>query len=326
MKQCTVTRRQAVGFIGAAGTLSLLTPSFGQMNRPLRLILPVAAGSGVDALARALGPSLSTSLGQPVVIDNQPGAGGLIGTGSMIKSAPDGNTLSIVSNNHVVYPSVLKSVPFDPINDITPIAVIGFAPMVLVVNPKLPVKDAKQMIALMKSKADSINYASGGNGTLPHLAAAMFVDEANVKAHHIPYKGAGPMLTDLVGGQVDFGMLALGAVQPHLKSGALRAIGVASKERSSAAPEIPTFVEQGLTNFVVEAWFAFIGPKGIPSSEVARIHTALMQSFAANDVKAAMSMQGNTIALTSPEQAQSFFRSELTKYASLVKKAGIEPQ
>lgn len=322
-----ITRRQLMRHAAASGVLVTMGPqAIGQTDRPVRLVLPVAAGSGVDALTRSIGPALSKSLGHPIVIENLPGAGGIIGTLALTKSTPDGHTLSIVSNNHVVFPSVLKSVPFDPLGDITPISIIGTAPMVLVVNSKLPAIDSKQLIALMQAKPGSINYASGGNGTLPHLAAAMFVDEAGVKASHIPYKGVSPMVTDLIGGQVDFGILSLGAIHAQLKSGALRAIGVASAERSAAAPQIPTFKEQGLANFVIDAWFAVIGPKGIPPAEVAHIHSALTETFRSADVIASMAKQGITVALSTPDQAKAYFRSELAKYATLVKKAGVEPQ
>ena len=300
------------------------TPAFAQSDKITRFILPVAAGSGVDAIMRASSKALSGALGAAVVIDNQPGAGGIVGTAAMVKSAPDGATLSVVSNNHVIYPSVYKSLPFDPINDITPIAIIGNTPMILVVNPKVAANNSKELIALLKANPESLNYASSGNGTILHLAAEMFLDEAGVKAKHIPYKGAGPMITDLLGGQVDFGVLALPAVQAHLKSGALRAIGTSSTARVAAAPTIPTFAEQGLPNYIVDGWFAVIGPKQLPASEVKRIHAAFSAAFATSEVKETMSKQGNTIAISSPEAATAFFRSELDKYARLVKKAGVK--
>jgi tripartite-type tricarboxylate transporter receptor subunit TctC len=286
----------------------------------------VASGSGVDTITRAASQAVSKALGHPVVVENQPGAGGVIGTHAMIKSPPDGFTLSVVSNNHVIYPSVLKSVPFDPVNDITAITVMGTTPLVLVVNPTVPATNAKELIALLKTKPDSLNYASSGNGTILHLAAEMFMDEAGVKAKHIPYKGVGPMLTDLIGGQVEIGVLALPSVQAHLKSGALRAIGTSSAQRIAAAPEVPTFAEQGLPKYVVEGWFAVVGPKGLPAADVKRIHAAFTSAFNSPEVKEAMAKQGNTISMTSPEAAQAFFRTELGKYAALVKKAGLEPQ
>ncbi len=300
------------------------TSTHAQSDKLTRFILPVAAGSGVDTIMRASQKALSASLGTAIVIDNQPGAGGMVGTQTLVKAAPDGATLSVVSNNHVIYPSVYKTLPFDPIRDITPIAVIGGSPMVLVVNPKLPARDSKELVALLKAKPDTLNYASSGNGTILHLAAEMFLDEAGVKAKHIPYKGVGPMITDLIGGQVDFGVLALPAIQAHLKSGALRAIGTSSKTRLAAAPEIPTFAEQGLPGYLVEGWFAVIGPKGLPAAEVKRINAAFASAFATADVKDAMAKQGNPINVTTPEAAAAFFVSEMDKYARLVKRAGVK--
>ena len=295
-------------------------------DKPIRFILPVATGSGVDTITRATSKAVSAALGHPVVIENQPGAGGVVGTAAMIKSPPDGFTLSVVSNNHVIYPSVLKSVPFDPVNDITPITVMGSTPLVLVINPKIPSNNSKELVALLKAKPDGYNYASSGNGTILHLAAAMYLDEAGVKAKHIPYKGVGPMLTDLIGGQVDFGVLALPSIQAHLKSGALRAIGTAAPQRLAAAPEIPTFVEQGLPDYVMEGWFAVVGPKNLPAADVKRIHAAFTSAFNTAEVKETMAKQGNTISMTTPEAAAAFFKSELVKYGGLVKKAGVEPQ
>lgn len=316
----------AASLAAAVATTGWAPAAFAQFDKPIRFILPVATGSGVDTIMRASSQALSKSLGHPIVIDNQPGAGGVIGTNTMIKSAPDGLTLSVVSNNHVIYPSVLKSVPFDPANDITPIAVLGSTPLVLVVNPKVPARNAKELIALIKGKPDAINYGSSGNGTILHLAAEMFLDEAGVKAKHIPYKGVGPMLTDLMGGQVDFGVLALPSIQGQLKQGLLRAIGTSSPQRLAAAPDIPTFAEQGLPRYVVDGWFAAVGPKGLSAAEVKRIHDAFVAAFATPEVKDAMAKQGNTISISTPEAAQAFFRSELAKYAALVKKAGLEPQ
>jgi tripartite-type tricarboxylate transporter receptor subunit TctC len=296
-------------------------------DKTIRFILPVASASGVDTIIRAASPALTRALGHPIVIDNQPGAGGIVGTSALVRSPPDGWTLSIVSNNHVIYPSVYKSVPFDPIADITPIAVIGSTPIVIVVNPtKVPAKNVQEFVALLKAKPGQYNYGSSGNGTILHLAAEMFMDEAGVKATHVPYKGVGPMLTDLLGGQVDIGALSLPSVQQHLKSGALRAIGVGTAKRVAAAPEIPTMVEQGLPGYLVEGWFAVIGPAKLPPADVARINAAFVAAFATPEVREAMARQGNTIDVSTPEFADKFFPSEMAKYAKLVKKAGIELQ
>lgn len=320
---CQPTRRALV-----AATLAALLPlgAQAQTDKPLRLILPVGAGSGVDTIARAAQPALSKALGgQPVVIENLPGAGGLTGASALAKAAPDGLTIGMVSNNHVINPSVYKKMPFDAVADFTEIAVMGTTPMVLVVNPaKVPAKTAKELAAFLKAEPDRYNYASSGNGTILHLAAEMFVDEAGVVIKHIPYKGSGPMMADLIGGQVELGVLALPAVQPHLKSGALRAIGVMGSKRSPAAPELPTLAEQGMPGVDVEGWFAVIGPARLPPAEVKRIHDAFEAAFAAPEVKEAMARQGNDIHVSSPEAAVQFFRSELAKYAKLVKKTGIQ--
>jgi tripartite-type tricarboxylate transporter receptor subunit TctC len=316
------TRRHLLASLGAAAAL----PAWAQTDKSIRFILPNATGSGVDAITRTAQPALAKALGHPVIVDNQPGAGGIVGLQALARSPADGFSLSVVSNNVVIFPSVFKSLPFDMPGDFTPIAVVGYTPVVLVVNAKVPATHSKEFIALLKSKNGDMTYASGGNGTILHLASAMFLDEAGVKALHIPYKGVGPMISDLIGGQVNFATAALPSVQAHLKSGALRAIGVATAQRVPAAPEIPTFVEQGLPNYVVEAWFAVIAPKALPAAEVQRVHAAVVTAFADPTVKEAMAKQGNVINIAPADKAMPFFRSELAKYAQLVKKAGVELQ
>jgi tripartite-type tricarboxylate transporter receptor subunit TctC len=232
-----------------------------------------------------------------------------------------------VSNNVVIFPSVLKSLPFDMPGDFTPIAVVGSTPMVLVVNPtKVPATNSREFIALLKSKPGTFNFASGGNGTILHLATELYLEAAGATAKHIPYKGVGPMVTDLIGGQVDFGTVALPSVQQHIKSGALRVLGVLAPQRTPAAADVPTMAEQGLPNFSVEAWFAVIGPKGMSAAAVKKAHDAVVAAFNDPVVKETMAKQGNTINIGTPEQAQAAFRSELAKYAALVKKVGLEPQ
>ncbi len=321
------SRRQAlIGGASLAAVLGLPGIASAQSGT-VKFILPNATGSGVDAITRTAQAALGKALNANVVVDNQPGAGGVVGLQALARSAPDGNTLSVVSNNVVIFPSVLKSLPFDMPGDFTPIAVVGATPMVLVVNPaKVAATNSKEFIALLKSKPGQLNFASGGNGTILHLATELFLDEVGATAKHIPYKGVGPMVTDLIGGQVEFGTAALPSVQAHIKSGALRAIGMLAAQRTPAAPEVPTFMEQGLSNFVVEAWFAVIGPKGMSPAAVKKAHDAVVAAFADPAVKEAMAKQGNTIAISSSEQAQAAFRRELVKYAALVKKVGLEPQ
>jgi tripartite-type tricarboxylate transporter receptor subunit TctC len=319
-------RRRALQWL-AAGLASTAPLARAQgADKPVRFILPNATGSGVDAITRAAQSALAKALGAPIVVDNQPGAGGVVGVQAITRAAPDGLTLGVVSNNVVIFPSVFKSLPFDLATDITPIAIVGTTPMVLVVNPRLPVHNSKELIALLKSKPGQINYGSGGNGTILHLATEMYLDEAGAKAQHVPYKGVGPMVTDLIGGQVDMATAALPSVQGHLKSGALRAIGVTTAQRVAAAPDIPTFVEQGLPGYVMDAWFAVIGPKNLPAADVKRVHDAVVTAFADPAVKETMTKQGNVINVSSSDYARDYFKSEMAKYAKLVKKAGVELQ
>ncbi|MCA0239964.1 MAG: tripartite tricarboxylate transporter substrate binding protein [Proteobacteria bacterium] len=309
---------------GLGGGLAL--PALAQADKPVRFILPNATGSGVDAITRAAQGALAKALGHPVIVDNQSGAGGIVGLQALARAPADGMTLSVVSNNVVIFPSVLKSIPFDMPGDFTPVAVCGYTPVVLVANPKVGATNAKEFIAQLKARNGDMTYASGGNGTILHLAAELFLDETKTKARHIPYRGVGPMLTDLIGGQVDFATAALPSVQGHLKSGALRAIGVATTQRIAAAPDIPTFAEQGVPGYVVEAWFAVVAPKNLPAAEVKRVHAAVVAAFNDAEVKDAMARQGNVIHVGAAEAAMPFFRSEMARYAALVKKAGVEAQ
>jgi tripartite-type tricarboxylate transporter receptor subunit TctC len=298
-----------------------------QSDRPVRFVLPNAAGSGVDAITRAAQPAFAAALGAPVVVENQPGAGGVVGLQTLARSAPDGTTLSVVSNNVVIFPAVLKSLPFDMPGDFTVIALVGSTPMVLVVNPvKMSATNHKEFVALVKEKPGAFNYGSSGNGTILHLAVELYFEAAGIKVKHIPYKGVGPMVTDALGGQVDFVAAALPSIQGHIASGRLRPIGIFPAQRTPAAPSIPTFAEQGLTNFEVEAWFGVIGPKGMSPAAVKKVHDAITAAFNDAAVKEAMAKQGNTIRITTTEQAQTAFRVEQAKYAALVKKVGLEPQ
>ena len=323
----TLTRRSALSALAASALAALPGWAQAQADRAIKFILPNATGSGVDAITRAAAPALGKALGSSVVVENQAGASGVIGLQALAKNPPDGYTLSVVSNNVVIFPSVMKSLPFDMPGDFTPIAVVGSTPMVLVVNPqKVAASNSKEFVAALKGKPDGYNFGSGGTGTILHLAGEMFLDEAGVKARHIPYKGVGPMVTDLLGGQIDFAVLALPSVAQHIKSGALRAIGMCADKRTQAAPDIPTFVEQGLTGYNMEAWFAVIGPKGLSAAQVKKVHEAVTVAFNDATVKETMAKQGNTISISSTEQAQKAFRTEMARYAALVKKVGIEPQ
>lgn len=295
-------------------------------SKPLRAVLPVGPGSGVDTIMRSMSPSLTNALGgQAVVIDNLPGAGGITGTQAIVKAAPDGQTIGVVSNNHVINPSVYKSMPYDSLKDVTPISVLGNTPFVVVVNPKkLPAKDLKEMVAMLKAKPGEYNYASSGNGTVLQLAAELLLDEANVTSSHIPYKGVGAMMTDLMGGQVDWGVVSVPSVQGHLKSGVLKAIAIPSPKRIPQLPDVPTSGEQGYPNFLIDGWFAVVGPPRMPPGEVKRIYDAFVAASNAPEMKESMDKQGNVLNPMTPEASAAFMKLEQERYAKLVKKANVK--
>lgn len=322
-------RRQALalalGALAGASTLAQV-PAGSAAAGPLRVILPVGPGSGVDTIVRAAQGALSKALGgQAVLIENLPGAGGITGTQAIVKAAPDGATVGVVSNNHAVNPSVFRKMPYDGIADLTPISVIGSSPFVLVVNPKsVPAKNAKELQAFLKARPGAYNYASSGNGTIIHLAGEMFIDAAGVQVKHIPYKGMGPMLADVIGGQVEMGVAAVPAVQGHLKSGALRPIGVMGTQRVASLPDVPTMAEQGFSEVDIAGWFAVVAPARLPPAQVKRLHDAFVAAFADPEVKVAMARQDNHINPSTPEAALAFFKSEQERYARLVKQADIK--
>lgn len=320
----TLNRRQHLAWLSSLASLPLATQAVAQ-STPLKVILPVGPGSGVDVIVRSAQVALSKALNdQPVVIENITGAGGITGTAALVKAAPDGNTIAFISNNHAVNPSVYKKIPYDSLNDITPISVVGGSPFVLVVNPKVPAKNAKELATLIKSKPGEFNYASSGNGTIIHLAGEMFVDAVGADVKHIPYKGMGPMLTDIMSGQVEMGVAALAAVQGQLRSGTLRAIGVMHKSRVSSLPDLPTIAEQGFPDVDVSGWFAVIGPAKMPASQVARIHDAVLAAYNDTGVKAAMAKQDNFINPTSPQVAAQYLKTEQDRYAKLVAKSNVK--
>ncbi|MEJ8822771.1 tripartite tricarboxylate transporter substrate binding protein [Variovorax humicola] len=318
-------QRRGLTALLASVAFCWLASSSQAADKPLRVVLPVGAGSGVDTIMRATAPSLTKALdGQPVVIENLPGAGGITGATVIARAPADGQTIGVVSNNHVVNPSVFKKMPFDAVNDFTVISVVGATPFVLVVNPKVQAKNAKELQALIKAaKPDTYNYASSGNGTILHLAGAMFMDAAGVEVRHVPYKGVGPMVADILGGQVEMGVVALPAVQGQIKSGALRAIGVMGKSRVASLPDVPTMVEQGFKDVDIAGWFAVVGPAKLPPAEVKRLHAAVVAAFATPETKEAMAKQENIINPMTSEASQQFFKTEQDRYARLVKKANV---
>lgn len=319
-----IARRHALA-LGASCFLGMTAAQATDLQ-PLKVIIPASAGSGQDTIIRAVSQSLSAALGgRPVVIENLAGAGGVTGAAALTRAAPDGNTIAMISNNHVVNPSVYKKLPFDTVNDFTPIGLVGSTPFVLVVNPtKVAAKNAKELQTLLKSKPKAFNYASSGNGTIIHLAGAMVVDALDAEVVHIPYKGMGTMVSDLLGGQVEMGVVSVPVAQQHIKSGTLRAIGITSKTRVATLPDVPTMAEQGFPAVDVAGWFAFIGPAKMAPDVTAKLHEAILNAFALPEAKEAMAKQDNVVHPMSPADTGKFFRTEIDRYAQLVKKADVK--
>jgi len=320
------TRRRATLTLGALGALGTSPATFAQSEKVTRFILPNATGSGVDTITRSASAALSRALNTPVVVENQPGAGGIVGLQALSRTAPDGYSLSVVSNNVVIFPSVYNKLPFDVLADFVPITVIGYTPIVVVASNKVPANGSKQFIEWLKSRNGEATVASAGAGTIIHLANEMFLNESGTRARAVHYKGVGPMLTDLLGGHVDFCTAALPSVQGHLKNGLIKIVGVGTDKRVAAAPDIPTFAEQGLPSYIVEAWFGVVGPKGMGEADIARVQKAFVTAFSEPEVQAAMAKGGNVINVRSTEFARKYFADETRKYAALVKQAGIEKQ
>lgn len=293
-------------------------------DRPLRMILPVSAGSGVDGLTRALSPSLGKALGRPLVVENFPGAGGITGTSMIVKAPKDGSALGIVSNNHVVNPSVFKNIPYDAVDDITPITVIGATPFVLVAHPSVAARNVRELIALAKAQPGALNYGSSGNGTILHLAAEMFVHEAPVDIKHIPYRGMGPLTADVLGGQIQMAFIAVAVAAPYVKAGTLRAIGVSSATRSALLPDVPTIAEQGLSQYALDGWVAVVGPAGLPKAEVDRVYQAVRTALIVPEARDALLAQGYQLQATTPDATTAFFRTEVARMAKLVKQSGLK--
>ncbi|GKS82527.1 tripartite tricarboxylate transporter substrate binding protein [Acidovorax sp. SUPP1855] len=323
LRPAVLTRRRALAW----GAAALAAPGLANAqpgDKPLRVILPLSAGSGADGAIRAISNSLAKALGHPVVIENLPGAGGITGTAQIVRAPRDGSVIGVVSNNHVVNPAVYKNIPFDSLADITPITVLGATPFVLVAHPSVPAKTVQELIAYARAKPGVLNYGSSGNGTILHLGAAMFVDQAQVDIKHIPYRGMGPLMNDILGGQVQLGVVAVAPAAAHIKAGALRALGVTTAVRVPTLPSVPTIAEQGLSGFELEGWIAPIGPAGLPKAEVARLYNGFKAAMEMPEAREALLAQGYDIKLTPPEQAAAFFRSEAARMAQVVKSANVK--
>ena len=293
-------------------------------QRPIRLVVPFPPGGPTDLLARAVAPKLSEQLGQPVTIDNKPGASGLIGAEMVARAAPDGYTLLANASIHVINPSLYKKTAFDAIRDFAPISQIADVPLVLVTNSELPVRSVQDLIAHAKSAPDGLLFASSGNASAPHLAGEAFKNVTGTKLGHVPYKGSGPALTDLIGGQVQLMFDSLPSSMAHITSGKIRAIAVTTAKRSSALPRVPTVAESGLPGFDISTWYGIWAPAGTPREVVGRLATEVAQAVRAPDVRAKLLALGAEPVGSSPDEFAAYNRSELEKWAKIVRSSGAQ--
>ncbi len=291
--------------------------------KPIRLIVPFAPAGSADALARTLQPALSDALGQSLVIDNRPGASSTIGTELAAKAAPDGYTLVLVTTTHAVNPSLIAKLPFDTIKDFAAVSLVVSQPNILVVHPSVAARSVAELVALAKAKPNTLNFASGGNGSSPHLSGELFKLVAGIQITHIPYKGSGPGVTDLLGGHVQMMFAGPLALEQHIKSGRLRALAIADQRRSSVLPEVPTMTEAGFAGVETGTWYGVLAPARTPPAIVAHVQQSIARILQAPALKSRITNQGVDIVASNPGEFGKFIIAEVAKWSRVVKTAGI---
>jgi tripartite-type tricarboxylate transporter receptor subunit TctC len=296
-------------------------------NKPIRIVVPFSPGGATDTLARLFGQKLSESWGQPVLVENRPGAGGNIGAEIGAKAAPDGYTLLLTAAGFMaVNPSVYPNLPFDPAKDFTPLTLLVKAPLLLVVNPKLPVKDVREFIDYARKNPGKVSIGNGGAGTAQHLGGAYLSSEAKINVLHVPYKGSAPATTDLLAGVTDAQFDNMVTLLPYVGDGKLRPLAVSGKQRSKALPNIPTFDETVLPGFETGTWYGLAGPAGMPPAIVQKLTTELRRIMELPDVSGKIVQMGLDPSGLSGAAYGDFIRSEIAKYARIVKSAGVTVQ
>ena len=294
-------------------------------NRPIKWIVPFAPGGTTDILARTVGEKLALALGQPIVVENKPGAGGGVGAEFTARAAPDGYTImGGTISTHAINASLYSKLPYDPVKDFAPITLIARVPNLLVVNPDIPAKSVAELIALLKANPGKYSFASSGNGTSQHLSGELFKAMAGVDMQHIPYKGSPPALQDVVGGRVAMTFDNITTAWPLAKAGKLRALAVTTAKRSSVAPDVPTLAESGVAGFEVGSWQGVFAPAGTPPEIVKRLNVEIVKILNSTDVKDKLTALGAEPVGDTPEQFSSYVKSEVVKWADVVKKSGAK--
>ncbi len=317
-------RRAAVGLIAAAGALAAGLAVAAWPDRPIHVVVPFTPGGGTDIVARSLATGLSKELGQPVIVDNKPGAGTIIGTDTVAKSPPDGCTLLLATFANAVNPSMQPKLPYAWDRDFAPVILLGRGPNVLVVRADSPYKTVQDIIAAARSNPGKLTYASYGNGTSAHLAGEMFTNLARVDMTHIPYKGSGPAITDVLGGQVDMLFGTAAAVAHFVSDGKFRALGVTSPKRSPSLPDIPAIAET-VPGYSVESWYGIYAPAGTPGDVIARLNAATTKAANTDEFRKRLEAEGLVISTGTPAQLDEFVRTEESRWRTIVKQNNIKP-
>jgi tripartite-type tricarboxylate transporter receptor subunit TctC len=294
-------------------------------TKPVRIVVPFAPGGPADIYARVVGEKLQGALGQSFVVENKPGAGSIIGTDAVAKSAPDGYTLLMMSNTHTVNESLVPDKPFQLMRDFVPVAPVNYSDLVLVVHPSVPANNLREFIALAKAKPGALNYASSGTGTPYHMAGELFKAMAGVDILHVPYKGSSGARTDILGGQVQMMFDAITTMAPNVQAGKLKALGTSGSRRSAVLPDVPTVAEAGVPGYDAVIWLGIMAPAGTPRPVVERLNAEITKIVNAPETKAAWGRQGAIAMSMTPDEFARFMRDDIDKWARIVKISGARP-
>jgi tripartite-type tricarboxylate transporter receptor subunit TctC len=309
----------------AAALLSLSAAAQNYPAKPIHIIVPFAPGGGSDFIARFTAQKLSTSMGAQVIVENKPGAGGLLGIEQGVKADPDGYTFTLIASSYTVNPA-LYPLKYDPVNDITPVVQISQGPMLVVVNPKVPAQTAKELIALAKAKPGTLNFASAGQGSITHMACELFAYMAGIKMNHIPYKGTGPALTDTIAGQTDLFCTSTATALPHVKAGKLRVLAVTTAYRLPTEPNVPTLAESGVKGYDVALWHGLIAPKGMPKVAVDKMNAEVNKMLKAKETAEQLQTDGVEPKGGTPQAFREQIRKEVELWKKTVAATGVKVQ
>jgi tripartite-type tricarboxylate transporter receptor subunit TctC len=321
----TLRRFLALSFAALACNIAPSVSAQNYPNKPIKVVVGYAAGGAVDVVARTIGQSLSTSMGQPVVVENKPGAGTNIAVKSVISAEPDGYTLMMAANALAANMSLYQPAPFDAERDLVAVSLIGRVPVVIAANPNAPFNSIKQLMDAAKGKPNSIAFGSPGNGSTPHMAIELFARAAGIDLQHIPYRGGTPAITDVMGGQLPLVAVNALEVLPHVKSGKLKVLAVLSPNRSAIFPDVPTIAESGFPGFEASVWYGLVAPAATPKSIVNKLHDEVQKALQTKDVRERMTAVGGEVVPGSAEMFTQLIRSERQRYAKLVREANIQP-